>query len=110
MQINLTGHHMPITPALREFTNGKFDRLQRYSDRITSIHVIFGVEKLLQIAEANVHVSGGEIYARSESEDMYSAIDALIDKLDRQLKKRKEKNKSHRGDRDHGFNREQDLE
>ncbi len=91
MQINLTGHHVEITPALRNITTEKFVRLQRHAERITSIHVTFGVEKLRQIAEANIHIAGAEIHARSEADDMYSAIDTLIDKLDRQLKKHKEK-------------------
>jgi putative sigma-54 modulation protein len=91
MQLHFTGHHIEITPALRSFTEEKFERLKRYMDRITNIHVTFEVAKLRQIAEASIHLHGGEIHAKSESEDMYSAIDLLIDKLDRQLKKRKEK-------------------
>ena len=96
MQINFTGHRLEITPALREFTTNKLDRLQRHFDRITSINVIFDVEKMRQIAEATVFVSKGELHASSESEDMYSAIDSLVDKLDRQLIKHKEKMKNHR--------------
>ena len=98
MQINFTGHHIDVTPALREFTAGKFEKLERYADRITSVNVTFGVQKLSQIAEANIHINGGEIHARSESKDMYTAIDGLIDKLDRQLVKIKEKNSDHHRD------------
>ena len=96
MQINFTGHRMEITPALRTFTQEKFDKLQRHFDKITAINVIFDVEKLRQIAEATIHVVKGEVHASSESEDMYTAIDILVDKLDTQLIKHKEKVKDHR--------------
>ncbi len=91
MQINFTGHRMEITPALRTFTQEKFDKLERHFDKITAINVIFDVEKLRQIVEATILVVKGEVHASSESEDMYTAIDILVDKLDRQLIKHKEK-------------------
>jgi len=91
MQINFTGHRMEVTPALRSFTEEKFDKLERHFDKITAINVIFDVEKLRQIAEATILVAKGEVHASSESEDMYTAIDILVDKLDRQLIKHKEK-------------------
>lgn len=91
MLINITGHHIDVTPALRAFTEEKFDKLERHFDQIKSINVVFNVEKLRQIAEATVHVNKGELHATSESEDLYAAIDALIDKLERQLSKHKEK-------------------
>ena len=91
MQINFTGHRMEITPALRTFTQEKFDKLERHFDKITAINVIFDVEKLRQIAEATILVAKGELHASSESVDMYTAIDILVDKLDRQLIKHKEK-------------------
>ncbi|WED43422.1 ribosome hibernation promoting factor [Legionella cardiaca] len=96
MQISFTGHNVEVTPALRAFTIEKFNKLERHFDRITSIHVVFDIEKLSQIAEASVQVAKGELHARAESEDMYAAIDALIDKLDRQLIKHKEKIREHR--------------
>ena len=96
MQINFTGHRLDITPALREFTTGKLDKLERHFDKISSIHVTFDVEKLRQIAEATVHVAGSDLHATSESEDMYSAVDNLVDKLDRQIIKHKEKLTHHR--------------
>lgn len=95
MQLNITGHRLDITPALRTFTQEKFDKLERHFDQITSINVVFDVEKLRQIAEATVYVTKGELHASSESDDMYAAIDALIDKLDRQLIKHKEKIRDH---------------
>ena len=96
MQINITGHRIDVTPALRAFTEEKFGKLERHSDHITAIHVVFDVEKLRQIAEATILVAKGELHASSESEDMYSTIDLLIDKLDRQLIKHKEKMHNHR--------------
>jgi len=96
MQINFTGHRMELTPALRTFTQEKFDKLARHFDNITAINVVFDVEKLRQIAEATILVAKGELHASSESEDMYAAIDILVDKLDRQLIKHKEKLRHHR--------------
>ena len=96
MQINFTGHRLEITPALREYTISKFEKLSRHFDHITSIHVVFDVEKLSQIAEATIHVTKAELHASSEAQDMYSAIDSLTDKLDRQLIKYKEKRQDHR--------------
>lgn len=96
MQINFTGHRLEVTPALREYTISKFEKLSRHFDHISSIHVTFDVEKLSQIAEATIHVTKAELHASSEAPDMYSAIDSLTDKLDRQLIKYKEKRQDHR--------------
>jgi ribosomal subunit interface protein len=95
MQINVSGHHVEVTPALRDYVVTKFDRLQRHFDQITNTDVTLIVEKVMQKAEATIHVAGADLFATSESEDMYSAIDALVDKLDRQLIKHKEKHRSH---------------
>ncbi|MCH8501247.1 MAG: ribosome hibernation promoting factor [Aliidiomarina sp.] len=95
MQINLTGHHVDITEALRDYVDTKFAKLERHFDHINNVHVILNVEKLMQKAEATVHLNGGEVFATSEHQDMYAAIDALIDKLDRQVIKHKEKLKKH---------------
>ncbi len=97
MQINLTGHHVDITPPMREYVMGKFERLERHFDRVTNVHVILSVEKLRQKAEAELHLNGAQVYADHTEEDMYAAIDGMVDKLDRQLKRHKEKTKSHRG-------------
>ncbi|HEX9876981.1 MAG TPA: ribosome-associated translation inhibitor RaiA [Gammaproteobacteria bacterium] len=95
MQLTLTGHQLDITPALREFVEGKLKRLQRHCDTMSDIHCILTVEKLLHRAEATAHMSGGTIHADATAEDMYAAVDALIDKLDRQVKKFKEKVTDH---------------
>ncbi len=91
MQINLTGHHVDITESLRNYVHEKFEKLERHFDHINNVHVILSVEKLRQSAEAKLNVNGGEIFANAETEDMYAAIDSLIDKLDRQVIKHKEK-------------------
>lgn len=95
MQINLTGHHIEITQALRDYVTSKMERLERHFDHVTDVHVVLTVEKLRQKAEATVYVSGGNIHADAEQEDMYAAIDVLVDKLDRQVKRHKEKVTDH---------------
>lgn len=101
MQINITGHRMDVTPALRAFTLEKLNRLERHFEHITSIHVIFDVEKLRQIVEATIFIAKAEVHASSEAEDMYTAIDLLVDKLNSQLTKHKGKMIDHRDHRDH---------
>jgi len=91
MQINLTGHHIDITDSLRTYVNEKFQRLERHFDHINNVHVILSVEKFRQRAETNMHLNGGEIFADSEDTDMYASIDSMVDKLDRQIIKHKEK-------------------
>ena len=95
MQLNLTGHHVEITESLRGYVTDKLGKLERHFDHITNAHVVLNVEKLRHIAEATVHVSGGDLVATSAHDNMYAAIDGLIDKLDRQLIKHKEKLQKH---------------
>lgn len=95
MQINLSGHHVEITDSLRDYVDTKFTKLERHFDHINNVYVILNVEKLNQKAEATLHLDGGEVFANAEHRDMYAAIDSLIDKLDRQVIKHKEKLKSH---------------
>ena len=89
------GHHLELTDPIREYVKNKLARLERHNDRITQVAVILSVEKLIQKAEATVHADGVELFANSEHEDLYAAIDALADKLDRQLIKRKERLRGH---------------
>src|SRR3569833_794813 len=96
MQIQLTGHHVEITPALRQFVTDKMERLARHFEHVTNVHVVLSVEKLLQKAEATIHLQRGTVFADAEAEDMYAAIDILIDKLVRQVKKHKEKSTDYR--------------
>lgn len=95
MQINLTGHHVEITDAIRSFVHDKFQKLTRHFDHINNVHVVLTVEKLRQKAEAKINVNGGELYADCEDSNMYTAIDLLIDKLDRQVIKHKEMMRGH---------------
>ncbi len=95
MQINLSGHHVEITTPLREYVTQKLDRVIRHVDNVTSIQVILSIEKLRQKAEARLHVTGNDLYADATEEDMYAAIDQLVDKLDRQVKRYKEKLTDH---------------
>lgn len=95
MQINLSGHHIELTDALRGYVDEKFQRLERHFDNMIDVHVILSVEKLRQKAEASLNLGGNQIFADSTDEDMYAAIDALVDKLDRQVIKHKEKTKDH---------------
>jgi putative sigma-54 modulation protein len=98
MQLNLTGHHVDITPALRGYVVKKLERVSRHFDSLIDVHCILTVEKLRQKAEATVQVSCGRIYADAVHQDMYAAIDALADKLDRCVKKHKEKLTDHHAD------------
>jgi len=95
MQINITGHHVDVTPALRDYVTEKLERLERHFDNVMDVHVILSVEKLRQKAEATLDVAGGTLFADHVEEDMYAAIDGLVDKLDRQVKKHKEKATDH---------------
>jgi putative sigma-54 modulation protein len=95
MQLNVTGHHIDMTDSLQNYVETKMEKLERHFDNVTNVHVILSVEKQRHKAEATVHVTGADIYAESENDDMYVAIDALIDKLDRQVKKHKEKANDH---------------
>ena len=96
MQINIDGHHVDLTDSMREYLTTKLSRIERHFDQVVDVHVVLNVEKQRQMVEATVHVAGNNIHAHSESDDMYAAIDALLDKLDRQIKKHKEKLTNHR--------------
>ncbi|MCX9157393.1 ribosome-associated translation inhibitor RaiA [Niveibacterium sp. 24ML] len=95
MNLNITGHHVEVTAALRDYVTSKLDRVIRHFDHVTSVNVILSVEKLNQKAEVTVHVRGKDIFVESTNEDLYAAIDAMIDKLDRQVLKHKEKSYDH---------------
>jgi putative sigma-54 modulation protein len=95
MQLHINGHHLEVTPPLKEYVESKFERLQRHNDQISNTHVILSVEKKVHRAEATVHIAGGDLFAAAEDEDMYAAIDSLSDKLDRQLIKHKQKHRGH---------------
>jgi len=95
MQINLSGHHIELTPSLRDYLQEKFTRIERHFENVTDVQCVLTVEKLEHRAEATIHVSGNSLHAHSVEDDMYAAIDSLTDKLDRQIRKHKEKITDH---------------
>jgi putative sigma-54 modulation protein len=96
MNLNLTGHHLTITPAIRDYVVAKLDRVVRHFDHVIDVNVVMTVDKLQQKIEANLHTRGKDIHAEAVDADLYAAIDALADKLDRQVLKHKEKREEHR--------------
>ena len=98
MNLHLTGHQLPITPAIREYVAAKLQRITHHFDNVIDVNVIMSVHKLQQKVEARVHVRGRDIYCEACAGDMYAAIDGLADKLDRTIIKHKEKTLSHRHD------------
>jgi putative sigma-54 modulation protein len=95
MQLNVSGHHVEITDSLRGYVESKIERLERHFDLVSDVHCILTVEKMRHKAEAKVSVNGGTIFAETTEEDMYAAIDGLVDKLDRRVRKHKEKMVDH---------------
>jgi putative sigma-54 modulation protein len=96
MNLQVTGHQLDVTPAIRSYVSDKLERITHHFDQVIDVNVIMSVEKLAQKIEATVHVRGRDIFCESSAEDMYAAIDGLVDKLDRTILKHKEKNLSHR--------------
>jgi len=96
MNLFITGHHVVVTEAMRAYVTSKIDRIKRHFDHVIDVTVVMSVEKLRQKVEANVHVSGKEIHAACESDNLYAAIDELADRLDRQIVRHKEKLQVHR--------------
>jgi putative sigma-54 modulation protein len=89
MNLNVSGHHLEITPSIRSYVGGKLERITRHFDQVIDAHVILSVDKLRQKAEITLHVRGKDIHCESEENDLYAAIDLLVDKLDRQVLKYK---------------------
>ncbi|MGH8519056.1 MAG: ribosome hibernation-promoting factor, HPF/YfiA family [Panacagrimonas sp.] len=96
MNLNISGHHLDLTTPLREYVTTKLKRIERHFDHLINADVILSVEKLRHKAEATVHASGADLHAEAVVDaDMYAAIDALMDKLDQQTRKHKEKLRHH---------------
>ena len=95
MNLHLTGHHMEITPALRDYVAAKLERVTNHFDQVIDVKVTLSVEKLQQKVEATLHVPGNDLHATCADDNMYSAIDLLSDKLNRQVLKHKEKQVDH---------------
>ncbi|MGY8873593.1 MAG: ribosome hibernation-promoting factor, HPF/YfiA family [Gammaproteobacteria bacterium] len=96
MQLNLSGHHLDITSSIRQHTSDKLTKIKHHFDNIMNVNMTLEVQKDLQKAEATIHVSGADLFAKAESNDMYASIDQLINKLDSQIIKHKEKLHNHR--------------
>jgi putative sigma-54 modulation protein len=96
MNLSLSGHHLLITPAIRDYVTTKLDRVTRHFDHVIDVNVVLSVDKLRQQVTANLHIRGKDIHAECIDPDMYAAIDALADKLDRQVLRHKEKKNGHR--------------
>lgn len=105
MQLTLTGHHVDLTDSLENYVNEKFAKLDRHFDNVLDVHVILTVEKLRHKAEATLHLSGKDLFADCVEEDMYVAIDGLVDKLDRQVQKHKQKTQNHHRNHNEGSHR-----
>lgn len=95
MNLHLTGHHLEITPALRDYVESKLERITHHFDQVIDVKVTLSVEKLKQKVEATLHVPGNDLHAECADDNMYSAIDMLSDKLGRQVLKHKEKQSDH---------------
>jgi putative sigma-54 modulation protein len=96
MNVTVTGQHMEVTPAIRQYVVEKLERISRHFDEVIDVSVVMNVEKLRQRIEANIHLQGKDLFAESTQEDMYAAIDDLVDILDRQVIRHKEKRGEHR--------------
>ena len=100
MNLTISGHHLEVTPALRQYVTGKLDRITRHFDQVVDVKVLLTVEKQKekekrQRAECNIHVKGNDLFAESAHEDLYAAVDELVDKLDRQVVKHKDRITDH---------------
>jgi len=91
MNLNVSGHHLDVTPAIRDYVRAKIERVTRHFDHVIDAHVILTVDKLRQKAEVTLHVRGKDLHCECEQEDLYAAIDLLADKLDRQVLRYKDK-------------------
>ena len=95
MQLNVTGHHIDVTDALRDYVSSKMQRIEKHYDNVTDVHCILTVEKLRHKAEATANLRGARLHAEATEDNMYAAIDGLADKLDRRILKHKEKQCDH---------------
>jgi len=95
MNLNISGHHLDLTDSLRTYVTQKLQRVERHFDHLIDANVILTVDKLDHKAEATLHASGANLHAEAVTDDMYAAIDQLIDKLDRQTVKHKERRRDH---------------
>ena len=97
MQLHISGHHLDITSAIKNHTNEKLSKIKHHFDNVMNVNMILEVQKDVQKAEATIHLSGADLFAKAQSSDMYVSIDQLTNKLDSQIIKHKEKLHNHRG-------------
>jgi putative sigma-54 modulation protein len=95
MNLSIQGHHIDVTPALREYVKTKLDRIRRHFDQVIDVSAVLGVEKLQQKAEVTLHVKGKDLFAEAVDTDLYAAIDIVADRLDRHVLKYKNKRQDH---------------
>ena len=103
MNLTISGHHLEVSPALRNYVTEKLDRITRHFDQVVDVKVLLSIEKqkekeLRQRAECNIHVKGSDLFAQSANADLYAAVDNLVDKLDRQVVRHKDRIKNHQHD------------
>jgi putative sigma-54 modulation protein len=103
MNLTISGHHLEVTPALRSYVTVKLDRIMRHFDQVVDVKVLLTVEKQKekerrQRAECNIHVKGSDMFAESSHQDLYAAVDELVDKLDRQVVRHKDRVQNHHHD------------
>lgn len=101
MQLNISGHHLDVTEAIKQHSKDKLSKIKHHFDHLININMILEVEKGTQKAEATIHVSGADLFAKAESDDMYVSIDKMVNKLDAQVKKHKAKLNDHRKNKSH---------
>ena len=100
MNLTISGHHLDVTPALRTYVTTKLDRISRHFDQLVDVKVLLTIEKQKekqgrQRAECNIHVKGNDLFAESSHADLYAAVDELVDKLDRQVVRHKDRVQDH---------------
>ncbi len=100
MNLTISGHHLDVTPALRNYVTSKLDNITRHFDQVVDVRVVLTVDNhkekdLRQRAECNIHVKGKDLFAESAHADLYAALDDLVDKMDRQVLRHKDKSQDH---------------
>lgn len=96
MQLNISGHHLDITKAIRQHSLEKLSKIKHHFDHLININMVLAVEKDVQTAEATIHISGADLFSKAQSNDMYVSIDKMVNKLDAQIRKHKDKLNDHR--------------
>jgi putative sigma-54 modulation protein len=95
MNLQISGHHLEVTPAIRNYMTSKLERITRHFDQVIDMNAVLSIDNIRQKAEITLHVRGKDIHVESVDDDLYAAIDSLIDKLDRQVIRYKDKRQDH---------------